>query len=147
MRGYFGIGIFHPKTKENVGTLWRHANNFDADFIFTIGQRYKQQCSDTWSTPKHKPLFHYETIEDFYNHLPYDCQLVCIELTNNAERLPTFRHPERCVYLLGSEDHGLPQKVLEKAHKTIQIPTMANQSMNVATSGTIVMYDRFIKGL
>lgn len=35
-RGYYGIGIYHPKTTENVGTLWRSAHNFGADFPTSI---------------------------------------------------------------------------------------------------------------
>lgn len=46
-RGYFGIGIYNPKTETNMGTLWRSAYNFGADFIFTIGMRYKKMGSDT----------------------------------------------------------------------------------------------------
>ncbi len=36
---YFEIGIFHPKTKENIGTLWRSAYQLGAAGIFTIGKR------------------------------------------------------------------------------------------------------------
>lgn len=38
-RGYFGIGIFHGKSSENLGTLWRSAAILGADFIFTIGKQ------------------------------------------------------------------------------------------------------------
>lgn len=42
-KGYYGIGIYETKEETNVGTLWRSAQNFGADFIFTIGARYKTQ--------------------------------------------------------------------------------------------------------
>lgn len=45
-RGYFGIGVFHGKNEQNIGTLWRSANIMGADFIFTIGKRYSRQCTD-----------------------------------------------------------------------------------------------------
>jgi hypothetical protein len=35
VRGYFGIGIYHGKTEENIGTLWRSAYAYGADFVFT----------------------------------------------------------------------------------------------------------------
>ena len=38
-KGYFGIGIINPKSKTNVGSLWRSANILGASFIFTIGKR------------------------------------------------------------------------------------------------------------
>ena len=40
VRGYFGIGIENAKSRKNVGNLFRSAMNFNADFIFTIGDRY-----------------------------------------------------------------------------------------------------------
>lgn len=144
-RGYFGIGVYHPKTEENIGTLWRHANNFNADFIFTIGRRYKKQSSDTSVTYRHIPLYNYTDFDDFYQHMPYDCQLICVELHDLSTPLPDFEHPERAIYLLGAEDHGLPEEVIVKGRSVVEIPTDVSQSMNVAVSGTLVMYDRFIK--
>ena len=36
-QGFFGIGIQNGKTPENLGVLWRSAQNMGASFIFTIG--------------------------------------------------------------------------------------------------------------
>ena len=33
---YFGIGIYKPKTQENIGSLWRTAYILGASFIFFI---------------------------------------------------------------------------------------------------------------
>ena len=71
-RGYYGIGIQDVKSAENVGTLWRSAFIFGASFIFTIGNRYKRQASDTTQAWRHIPLYNYETINDFYKMMPYD---------------------------------------------------------------------------
>lgn len=46
-RGYCGIGIFHPKFEVNQGTLWRTALAFHANFMFTVGHRFRWQSSDT----------------------------------------------------------------------------------------------------
>lgn len=143
-RGYFGIGVYHPKTQENIGTLWRHAKLYGADFIFTIGHRYKKQASDTSNTSLHIPLYNYVDYQDFKDHLPYNCPVVCVELAENAQSLPEVNHPERAVYLLGAEDHGIPSEIL-KGKQIIQIPSVEPQSMNVSVSGTLIMYDRFIK--
>lgn len=71
MRGYFGIGIINGKTPENLGTLWRSANLYGAAFIFTVGKRYKRQSSDTPNTPRHIPLFEYQSLDD----LSLSCKL------------------------------------------------------------------------
>lgn len=144
-RGYFGIGVYHPKTEVNIGTLWRHATLYGAAFIFTIGKRYAKQHADTTQASRHLPLINYPTWEVFHEARPYDAPLVCIELVDGAISLPTFQHPERAIYLLGAEDHGLPSSVLDEAQHTVIIPCLKPQSMNVATAGTLVMYDRYLK--
>jgi tRNA(Leu) C34 or U34 (ribose-2'-O)-methylase TrmL len=144
-RGYYGIGIFRGKTVENVGTLWRSADLFDASFIFTIEGRYKKQSSDTSKAFRHIPLYNHTTFEDFYQQMPYDCLLVGIEIDKNSEDICTFKHPERCIYLLGAEDSGLPKEVIARCHKLVQIP--GRFSHNVAVAGSLVMYDRFLKSL
>ena len=146
MRGYFGIGIYHPKTEENVGTLWRSAQMYGAAFTFTIGKRYRRQASDTLKTWRHIPLWHWASYEDFYEHMPYNCRLVCCELTEKAITLPYFSHPIRAVYLLGAEDHGIPPSLLE-GQMQVQIPSVGPGSLNVAVAGSIVLYDRLVKGV
>ena len=142
-RGYYGIGIYHEKTAENIGTLWRSANILGADFIFTIGKRYEKQCTDTMKTPNHIPLFHYADWDDMCAHIPYNCPVVAIELDENSIPLETFVHPERCIYLLGAEDGGIPKNVLNRCYATVQL--LGDRCMNVSTAGSIVMYDRAVK--
>jgi len=143
-RGYFGIGIYHTKTAANVGTLWRSAYILGAGFIFTIGARYPKQASDTVKAYRHIPLHEYKTWPDFIDHVPYDCQVVCVEMDERAKNLTTYVHPERCVYVLGAEDEGIPANLL--AGKTvIQLPSVRDYCHNVAVAGALVMQDRLTK--
>ncbi len=140
-RGYFGIGIENCKTGHNLGTIWRSAHCLGASFIFTIGNRYRYQASDTTKAWRSIPLYQYATFEEFYAHLPHDCQVVGVEFPHEkAKSLSSFSHPERCVYLLGAEDHGLSKKAIERCHRIVYIPS--KMCMNVAVAGSIVMYDR-----
>lgn len=142
-RGYFGIGVFHGKTEQNIGTLWRSANIMGADFIFTIGKRYSKQSTDTMKTPRHIPLFNFNDWDDFVKHIPYDCPVVAIELDEDSIPIKRYVHPERCIYLLGAEDGGIPKNILSKCRDIIQLP--GDVSMNVSVAGSIVMYDRINK--
>ena len=146
MRGYYGIGVYKGKNKINIGTLWRSAYSFGASFIFTIGKRYEKQASDTIKAIRHIPLWHFTDWKDFNDHSPYDCQIICIEITPNAKNLRNFVHPERAIYLLGAEDNGIPENILHRKEKLI-IETPREFCLNVATAGSIVMYDRYIKSL
>lgn len=137
---FFGIGIQNGKTPENLGVLWRSAQNLGASFIFTIGNRYAKQASDTHNAVKAMPYFHYDTFADFYHHLPKGARLVGVEMTGQSQDLETFEHPRRCVYLLGAEDHGLSKEAIEKSHFLVQFPS--TMSLNVAVAGSIILYDR-----
>lgn len=139
---YFGIGIQNGKTPENLGVLWRSAQNLGASFIFTIGNRYAKQACDTHNAVKSLPYFHYESFEDFFKNLPKGARLVGVELDENATDLETFEHPRRCVYLLGAEDHGLSKKAIEKCHYLVKF--RSEKSLNVSVAGSIVLYDRGI---
>lgn len=142
-RGFFAIGIYHTKNVINIGTLWRSAYILGASYIFTIGRRYKKQASDTLKTPRHVPLFHYDTFAEMRANLPHGCRLVGVELDESSEPLIEYSHPQQCAYVLGAEDHGLSREVIDGCHDLIQIP--GEHSLNVAAAGTVVMYDRLAK--
>mgnify|MGYP001565154516 CR=1 FL=1 len=140
VRGYFEIGIFHGKTPANLGTLWRSAYQLGAAGIFTIGKRYPKQASDTVKAYRHIPLREYLDFEQFQLARPYGCMLVGVEFGGRA--LTGYCHPERAIYLLGAEDHGLPANVVAKCQSVISLESINTLSYNVAVTGSIVMYHR-----
>jgi tRNA G18 (ribose-2'-O)-methylase SpoU len=139
-RGFFGIGIEHGKSEANLGTLWRSAYTFGASFVFTVGRRYKHQSSDTVKAWRHVPLYHYADFDAFHAHLPYDAQLIGVELDDRAQPLGRFVHPQRAVYLLGAEDHGLSATAMQRCHRLIVLP--GRFCLNVSVAGSVVLYHR-----
>ena len=146
-RGFSAIGIWHPKTAHNVGSLWRSAGLYGAAFVFTVGHRYAKQPSDTQHTTLHTPLFHYTDLDDLVEHLPHSCPLIGVEMDPRATALSRFTHPERGAYLLGAEDHGLPPQVLDRCHRLVEIETPAPQSMNVACAGAVLLHHRHVAAM
>lgn len=144
MRGFWGIGIYHSKTPANIGTLWRSAHAFGAAFIYTVGRRYERQPSDTTNAHSSIPLYNFTDIADLVAHLPMGCPLIGVELSPKATPLAQFKHPERACYLLGAEDHGLSERELAECHRVVVI-TGGKACLNVASAGTVVMYDRVAK--
>jgi len=144
VRGFFGIGVYRPKHEVNVGSLWRTAIAYDAAFLATIGRRYTYQASDTGNAARHTPLHHYPDLDDLIAHLPHGCPVVGVELDPRATQLDEFRHPERALYLLGAEDHGLPPKVIDRCHYLVGIPSVLPRSLNVAVAGGIVIAHRYL---
>ena len=161
-RGYCGIGIERPKFVVNLGTLWRSAHCLGADFIFTVGDlihptdRYcagnltRDECyrpgpSDTTLAYKHIPFFAYGSVDDLYDHLPLGCQVVGVEITDYARALETFCHPERAIYLLGPENGSLSKAAQAMCNHIVKIES--SYCLNVASAGTVVLYDRQTKAM
>lgn len=140
---YFGIGIVNPKTETNVGTLWRSAFQLGASFLYTIGARYKTRSTDTVKAPSRIPLFSFDDINAFSSSVPRGAKWVAIEM--DGIPLQSYSHPLNAIYILGSEDAGLPKSILRSCHDVISIPSLQYDSYNVAVAGSIVMYDRMMK--
>ena len=154
MRGYFGIGIVGAKVPENLGTLWRSAQAMGAGFVFTVGKRWPGDRTDTTKATDHIPLYHYHDLVAFNGFArPAGARLVIVETKIGQYKpvaLPQYQHPERAIYLLGSEDRGVPKEFIEETTGTlsdradlVEIPTQF--CLNVAVAGSIVMYDRAAK--
>ena len=143
MRGYFGIGVEGITKPMNVGSLFRTAHAFGASFVFTVDARYKRgeaENSDTSRTAQQVPLYEFDSVEAL--RLPTDCALVGIELLDEAQELPSVRHPRCAAYVLGPERGALSPKLLACCDQVVKIPTKF--CINVAVAGAIVMYDRRI---
>lgn len=149
MRGYFGIGAEGISKPMNFSNMARTAYGFGASFVFTVapGRRMREQiartktgsaAADTGASAEHMPWYTYE------NHtqiaLPHGCQLVGVELTEDAIELPSFRHPTRAAYILGPENGSLSPQTTAICDFVVKIPT--HFCLNVATAGAIIMYDR-----
>lgn len=142
MRGYFGIGIEGASKPMNVGALFRTAHAFGASFVFTIDAhtRVRSNKSDTSKALGHLPYYDWESAADMA--LPRNCQVVAIELLDEAVELPSFTHPQRACYVLGRERGAVSKDLIARADHVIQIPTKF--CINVGLAGAIVMYDRMI---
>lgn len=139
-QGYFEIGIYFPRTAENIGTLWRSAYQLGASGIFVIGPKPRRQPSDVVQAEKRIPMRHFADFDAFLAARPVGAELVGVEM--GGEALSGFTHPARALYLLGSESNGLPCPVMQKCDKLVEIESVNYPSYNVAVSGSLVMYHR-----
>ena len=142
MRGYFGIGLERASKPMNAGNLFRSAHGFGASFVFTLDAMFSagQTKSDTSRTEGQIPYYSFESADQLM--LPQGCDLVGVELVEDAVDLPSFRHPRCAAYVLGPERGMLSQPLLDRGHHVVRIPT--SFCLNVATAGAIIMYDRVI---
>lgn len=140
MRGYFGIGVEGVSKPMNAGNLFRTAHGFGAGFVFTIDSKIDTRLmkSDTSDMAGQIPFYKFDDVDSI--QLPDRCPLVGIELTDDAVELPSFRHPRTAAYVLGMERGSLSPSLQECCDYIVKIPTQF--SLNLATAGAIVMYDR-----
>lgn len=140
VRGYFGIGVEGVSKAVNLGNLLRSAHAFGASFAFTVGadERAFEMRSDTSRSESHLPLYHWRTLGEM--RFPKGCSLVGIEILGTAVDLPSFPHPLRAAYVLGPERGELSPDLVARCQHLVRIPSTF--SLNVATAGAIVMYDR-----
>ena len=139
MRGYFAIGVEGGNKIGNLGNLMRTAHGFGASFVFTVaGKHFTGQRSDTSKVEDNVPLYVFEGLDDLL--LPDKCQLVGVELVDEAVDLPSFTHPQQAAYIMGPERGSLSAQALAMCQHVIRIPT--SFCLNQATAGAVVMYDR-----
>lgn len=142
-RGYFGIGVEGISKPMNAGSLFRSAHAFGADFVFAIAPAVNLRAinrADTSQTARHLPFYEFASVDEIT--LPRNCRLVGVELLDEADELPSFTHPQRAAYVLGSERGSLSPELLSHCAFIVKIPTRF--CVNVGVAGAILMYDRLI---
>ena len=140
MGGYAAIGLYHPKTPENVGGALRASQCYGASMIAVAGKRFERASTDTFKTWRHMPVLE---VDDLKLVVPYDCVPVAVDLIPGAQNLMDYKHPERAIYIFGPEDGTLGDKILSWCRDVVYVPT--NGCMNLAATVNVVLYDRAAK--
>lgn len=140
MRGYFGIGAEAISKPMNLGNLIRSAHAFGASFAFLVDAHYtvREARSDTSQAEKQLPVYRFDSPNEMV--LPKSCQLIGVELMDDAVDLPSFRHPLNAAYVFGPERGSLTPDMIARCDHVVKIPTRF--CINLAVAGAIVMYDR-----
>lgn len=139
-RGYHGIGLYNPKSEQNMGSALRACGVYGASFMAVQGKRFKKCSTDTMKAWRHLPVME---VDDLRTAIPFGCVPVAIELAPSARSLVGYTHPERAFYIFGPEDSSLGDKTLSWCRDVVYIPT--NRCMNLAACVNVVLYDRMAK--
>lgn len=143
MRGYFALGAEGISKSGNIGTIVRTAHAFGASFVFTVNAALDMEevrRTDTSGGTEHVPFYAWDRVAEMA--LPSGCQLVGVELTDDAIPMPSFRHPLRAAYVLGPERGSLSRTMQARCDHIVMIPTKF--CVNVSVAAAIVLYDRMI---
>jgi tRNA(Leu) C34 or U34 (ribose-2'-O)-methylase TrmL len=140
MRGFSAIGLYQPKTPENVGSALRAAKCYGSSMLAVMGKRFKRASTDTFKQYRHMPVLE---VEDLKAVIPFGAVPVAVELIEGAQSLAHYEHPKQAFYIFGPEDGSIPEHVLEWCRDKVYVPT--NGCMNLAATVNVVLYDRMAK--
>ncbi|MEE9327327.1 MAG: TrmH family RNA methyltransferase [Cocleimonas sp.] len=132
----------------NVGSLFRLSEAFGIEKIYLTGTtvvppKYKIRKAAR-ATDKKIPHEYSTSAIEVVNHLKSkNYKIISIEITTRSQDLRSFNMPNRqpiCI-ILGSENKGIKQSLLDASDHTLHIPMYGeNSSMNVANSCAIALY-------
>ncbi len=87
---YSCIGLFNPKSAENVGSVMRAAGCYGVNSVFYTGKRYERARDFVTDTKR----VHYDIpligIDDLQRIIPLGCTPVAVELVEGARPCPTI---------------------------------------------------------
>lgn len=141
MRGYFAVGAEGISKAMNLGAILRTAHAFGASFAFSVQAHHKTReifDSDTSKSMTHVPYYEWPDLDAMA--LPSNCQLVGIELTDEAVDLPSFRHPLCAAYVFGRERGSISEDLQARCAHIVKIPTKF--CVNVSVACAVTLYDR-----
>lgn len=144
MRGFSCIGLYRPKMPENVGSVMRAAHCYGVAQVSIEGARNDAlaHCTNTPASQRHMPT---HLVDDILATVPFDVDVVVVDLIPGAVALPAFQHPKRAFYIFGPEDGAVDKRHIERAKHVVYVPT--RNCMNLAACVNVVLYDRMAKSL
>jgi tRNA(Leu) C34 or U34 (ribose-2'-O)-methylase TrmL len=157
---YAAVLLVDPKYPHNVGNAVRACAVFGAPTLRWTGGRVDSQLEAR--LPREERLREYRDRVSFsrigpgWRNRPLDFWKpttpaftssyvvpVCCEVSDEAESLVDFVHPERAVYVFGPEDGHVPKGVRHACHRFVTIPS--DGCLNLASAVNVVLYDRAAK--
>lgn len=138
IRHDLSIAVVRAKNPFNIGAIIRTAHSFLVKEIFLIG-------SEPYYERAAMGMQKYETIvecadEDEFLRRAGDRPLLGVERDHARRTLWEAEMPKDCIFLFGSEDHGLPGGLLARCRDVLAIPMYGiNHSYPVAIAAGMVL--------
>lgn len=133
----------------NVGSLFRLSEAFGIEKMYLTGEtvvppKYKIRKAAR-ATVKKTPYEYRTSAIEVVSHLKsQDYKIISIEITTRSQDLRSFNmsNSQPICVIIGSENKGIKQVLLDASDHTLHIPMYGdNSSMNVANSCAIALYE------
>tara|TARA_B110001454_G_C12594300_1_gene381585 strand:+ start:126 stop:644 length:519 start_codon:yes stop_codon:yes gene_type:complete len=132
----------------NIGALFRVCDAFGVEKIIFTGETLdipsRKMQKTSRSTEKYVA---YEKIKDIHQYLDIikkTHQIIAIEITENSKPIHQYQFNKQkpIAFIIGDENFGIEESILNKTHETIHINMFGNNSsMNVVQAINIVLYE------
>ena len=133
----------------NIGSFFRIADAFGIEKIYLTGSSpippNAKIKKTSRSTEKYVSFLYEKNPLDVVKKLKAEgYTIICLEITSSSTdiRELTISDDEKVCLILGSENTGIYQELLDVSDKTIHIPMLGqNSSLNVATACSIATFE------
>lgn len=129
----------------NIGTLIRNAEIFGVDGLILshdTADIYHEKCLLKAQESIFKvPLIRCELKEAILKLKEEGFKIYATGLTKETKELAMIKKAEKTAFILGNEGAGVKQELLALSDEIVKIPMENIDSLNVASAGTIIMYN------
>lgn len=133
----------------NIGSFFRIADAFGIEKIYLTGSSSMPPNAKikktSMSTEKYVPFSYEKNPLDVIKKLkPEGYTIISLEITSSSTDIRglSISDDEKVCLILGSENTGICQELLDVSDKTIHIPMLGkNSSLNVATACSIATFE------
>lgn len=129
----------------NHGALIRLGANVGARKVFFTSdpQRFSLTKIKKTAGSSHTHMdFEFTDWKQIRKEVPEGYTWLAVETSAKAEMLYQAKLPEKCVFVVGNETHGLPPEILEQCEQHVYIPMPGHtKSMNVSHAAAVVLFE------
>ncbi|MEN6453640.1 MAG: TrmH family RNA methyltransferase [Prolixibacteraceae bacterium] len=145
------VAAWNMKNPENIGSLIRVLDNAGGTELFLLddeNRKRESQIRKTAGLSYDHVRVHRVSGDWFFQHLPEGYSVCAVETSTGSENIFQTELPQKVIFLMGSEIHGLPVSILEKCEQVVHIPmTGACKSMNISHALAVSLFEWLRKQL
>ncbi|PCI78434.1 tRNA (guanine-N2)-dimethyltransferase [Candidatus Aerophobetes bacterium] len=142
---FIGIDTYlcNLRSAHNVGSIIRTVEAFRLGSIFFSPTTPTIENSKVQKTSMGTyPLVSTQVVDPDTLINTYKKPLIALEIRSDAKPLYSFTFPKECILIVGNEEYGISENLLEKAQSVIKIPLAGGKhSLNVANAFACVAYE------
>jgi tRNA G18 (ribose-2'-O)-methylase SpoU len=118
----YAVAIDHPDKEMNIGNLIRTAHSLLCGEIILIGSA-SFGGAGSHGIERFERFRHFPSRQQFLRWLPDSgYEPIAVEIHPDAERLDRFDFPDRPLFVLGNELHGLDEELIAACDRKVMVP-------------------------